>query len=115
MSNKWAKRIQRLELLLESRTRQPTVFRYGPVKYLPDDEIGERHIVASESHATTVPNVERCEFEEQLGPSIDGADLSFNVYLDLGEGSAPALPQALAIPTLPSEASAIEVRQERIL
>jgi hypothetical protein len=112
MSAKWVKRIQRLELLLESSTRRPAVFRYGPVKYLPDDGNGERHIVASARHATAVPNVERCEFEERLGPPPAADDLSFNVYLDVGEGPDSTAPQSCTISTLPSEATSTSVRQE---
>jgi len=115
MSIKWAKRIQRLELLLESRARRPAVFRYGPVKYLAGDVTGERHIVASQNHPTAIPNVERCEFEERVGPAPDSDDPNFNVYLDLREEKDPTAPQSCRISTLPGETSPSAVGQERTL
>jgi hypothetical protein len=115
MSAKWAKRIQKLESILLSRARPPVVFRYGPVRYLRDDVTGERHIVVSESHATSLPNVVRCEFEERVGPRPEeDDDLNFNVHLDLREEGDQPSPGSPMIRTLPSEASSIAVRQERI-
>ncbi len=115
MIRKWEKRIQRLEALLQSSARRPAVFRFGRVQYLDENMAGERHIVVSESLSTAVPQIERCEFAERLGPPPDDGESSFNVYLDLGEGSDSPSPRACEISPVPEELSPSEVDQERIL
>jgi hypothetical protein len=83
MTRTLAKRIQKLESILQTRALPPVVFRYGPVKRLPNDRCGERHVVVSKSEPTALPSVERCEFEEQFGPAPNCHELTFNVYLSL--------------------------------
>jgi len=83
MSNALAKRIQRLESILQTRAVPQVVFRYGCTKLLPNDSAEERHVVVSKSEPTAVPNVERCEFEERIGPAPVGPELVFDVYLSL--------------------------------
>jgi hypothetical protein len=91
MTRTWAKRIQRLESILQTRLLPPVVFRYGSVRRLPSDPPGERHVVVSKNERTALPNVERCEFEERMGPAPACDELSFNVHLSLedeNEGSS---------------------------
>ena len=69
---------------LEARAEQavPPIFRYGWVTPLPEDYIGDRHVVIVKREQGESPNIEWCEFEERpgLGPEVD-ADGSFTVLL----------------------------------
>jgi len=65
MSN-LARRLKRLEIRVA--TGAPAVFRYGWLKSLPDDFVGERHVTIVKRETTNSPNVEWCEFEERVGP-----------------------------------------------
>jgi hypothetical protein len=92
MTKAWAKRIQRLESILQNPRLPPAVFRYGYVRYLPQGTDGERTIAIAKSEPTALPNVERCEFEEHLGPAPEAHDgLTFTVYLRVKDenGSSP--------------------------
>ena len=86
MNQTWAKRIQRLESILQSRALPPVVFRYGSVKRLPIDPPSERHVGISRSESTGRPGVERCEFEERVGPAPPPYGLVFHVYINLEDG-----------------------------
>jgi hypothetical protein len=93
MTKTWAKRIQRLESILQNPGRLPVVFRYGYVRYLPQGTGGERTIAIAKSEPTALPNVERCEFEERVGPASEARDgLSFTVYLSVKDenGNSPS-------------------------
>jgi hypothetical protein len=82
MTRTWAKRIQRLESILQNSGRAPVVFHYGYVRYLPPGTGDERHMAIVKREPTALANVEHCEFEEQLGPAPAAHhDLSFAVYL----------------------------------
>jgi hypothetical protein len=82
MSRSWTKRIQRLESILHKPGRPPAFFRYGYVRSLPQESIGERHIAIAQSEPTTLPNVKRCEFEERVGSEAHD-DFGFTVYLSV--------------------------------
>jgi hypothetical protein len=82
MNERWGKRIQRLESILQKPGRPPVIFRYGYVRSLPQDPSSERHIAIAKSEPTILPNVERCEFEERVG-SEGHADFDFTVYLSV--------------------------------
>src|ERR1019366_4113935 len=45
----------------------------GKLRRLPDDFVGERHVVVVKREATSTPNWETCEFEEWPGPVPPGA------------------------------------------
>lgn len=93
MTKTWAKRIRRLESILQNPGRPPVVFRYGYVRYLPQDTDGERTIAIAKSEPAALPNVQRCEFEERVGPAPAARDdLSFTVYLSVEDenGSSPS-------------------------
>jgi len=79
----WAKRIQKIESMLSIGAQPAMKLRYGYVRRLPEDVEGDRHIGISKSEPTALPNVELCQFEEQLGPAPDVDELSFDVYLSL--------------------------------
>jgi hypothetical protein len=85
------KRIRKLESMLQSRARSAVVFRYGRVKHLPEDTVGERHIAIATSSTTAVCNVEQCEFEERIGPAGCKDDFGFRVYLcsEADDGGQP--------------------------
>ncbi len=61
-----ARRLKRLETRVA--TVPPAVFRYGWLKLLPGDFVGDRHVAIVKREATNAPNVEWCEFEERVGP-----------------------------------------------
>jgi len=53
---------------LEARTEvTPSFFRYGWLKRLPSDYIGERHTVIVKREPTGSPHAEWCESEERPG------------------------------------------------
>jgi hypothetical protein len=82
MKRSLLRRIEKLELILQSRVRPAAVFRYGHIRYLPPDTIGERHIHLVKSEPTALANVQHCEFEERVGPRPEPhPDLSVTVYL----------------------------------
>src|ERR1700683_968989 len=70
MNNVLAKRIRKLESILQARALPPAVFRHGSVQRLPNDTSGERHVAVSRNELTALANVERCEFEERDGPAL---------------------------------------------
>ena len=75
--------LRRLEVL-EARMATvvaPIFFRYGWLRRLPKDFIGERHIITTKTETTCSPHVVWCEFEERPGPKPPGDDRSFTVYL----------------------------------
>jgi hypothetical protein len=92
MTRTWTKRIQKLESILQSSGRRPAVFRYGYVRYLPQSTGGERTIAIAKSEPTALPNVQLCEFEEQVGPAPKArTGLSFTVYLSVeDENGSPS-------------------------
>jgi hypothetical protein len=54
----------------------------GLLRRLPDDFVGERHIVVVSRKATSTPNWEACEFEERPGPEPPGVrDQACRLYL----------------------------------
>jgi len=81
MNKTMEKRIRKLESISQSRARAAVVFRYGRVKRLSADAVGERHIAIATRATTAVRHVEQCEFEERVGPAGPGDELSFHVYL----------------------------------
>jgi hypothetical protein len=82
MKRSFVRRIEKLELILRSRIRPAAVFRYGQIRYLPPDTIGERHIAVVKSEPTALANVQHCEFEERVGPAPEPHnDLNVTVYL----------------------------------
>ena len=73
-------RLERLEAT--TANRRTVVYRYGYLKALPNDFVGERHVVIVKKESAGSPYCEWCDFEERPGPapagSVDGA---FRVYL----------------------------------
>ncbi len=62
---------QRLSLL-EAKfapIANPVTYRYGWLTPLPEDFVGERHIVAAKVSPTSLPHFQWCEFEERPGPA----------------------------------------------
>ena len=54
----------------------------GLLRRLPDEFVGERHIVVVKREPTSTPNWETCEFEERAGPEAPGTrDDAGRVYL----------------------------------
>jgi hypothetical protein len=93
MTRTWAKRIRRLESILQNPGRPPVVFRYGYVRYLPQGIEGKRSISIAKSEPTALAYVQRCEFEERVGPAPEARDgFSFTVYLSAEDerGSSPS-------------------------
>jgi hypothetical protein len=72
-------RIKRLEQMQE--LAKPSIFQYGWLKPLPEDYVGERHVVIVKREPES-PHVEWCRFEERPGlgpPDLDDSNLT--VYL----------------------------------
>jgi hypothetical protein len=55
MKRSFVRRIEKLELMLQSRVRPAAVFRYGSIRYLPPDTVGERHIAIVKTEPTALP------------------------------------------------------------
>jgi hypothetical protein len=75
--------LHRLEVL-EARMAPivaPRFFRYGWLRRLPKEYIGEKHVVVVKRVPTGSPNFEWFESEERPGPAPPGDDDGFNVYL----------------------------------
>jgi hypothetical protein len=49
-------------------------YRIGLLKRLPEDYVGERHVVIVEKEGTSSSGTEWCEFEERPGPPPPGSD-----------------------------------------
>jgi hypothetical protein len=93
MTRTWAKRIQRLESILQNPERLPVVFRYGDVRYLPPGTVGARHVTIAKSEPTSLANVQRYEFEERVGLAPEARDeLSFTVYLSTEDETCQRTP-----------------------
>jgi hypothetical protein len=59
-----------------------SVMQVGSLKKLPDDFVGERHIVVVKWQQTSMPNYESCELEERPGPEPPGVrDQACRVYV----------------------------------
>jgi hypothetical protein len=73
-------RLARLEA--RPQAAKPAILRYGWVKPLPDDYIGEKHTVIVKRELTGQPNIEWCQFEERRGqPPAGRVDGPFVVGL----------------------------------
>ena len=83
MTKTMTKRIRKLASILLASALPPVAFRYGSLKRLPSDASGERHVVVSKREPTSLPNVQRCEFEERVGPAPVVQELSFDIHLSL--------------------------------
>ena len=73
-------RVERLEARIKAS--EPGKLCYGWLTHLPEDFIGERHIVTVKREPTGSPRVEWCHFEERPGPAPPGSDEgNFTIYL----------------------------------
>jgi hypothetical protein len=73
-------RLGRLET--QHREARQSVMQVGSLKKLPDDFVGERHIVVVRRFPTSTPNYELCEFEERPGPEPPGMrDQAWRIYV----------------------------------
>ena len=61
---------------------KPATLQYGYLKPLPEDCVGERHVVIVKREPTSSPGCEWCQFEERRGAAPPGLDDdSLRVYL----------------------------------
>ena len=73
-------RLERLEA--KTANRRTVVYRYGYLKALPKDFVGERHVVIVKQESAGSPYCEWCHFEERPGPAPRGSvDRAYRVYL----------------------------------
>jgi hypothetical protein len=70
MKTKLLSRLGRLEI--RNQEARQSVMQVGSLKKLPDDFVGERHVVVVKRRQTSTPNYESCEFEERPGPEPPG-------------------------------------------
>jgi hypothetical protein len=69
---------------LETRNQEArqSVMQVGSLKKLPDDFVGERHVVVVKRQQTCTPNYESCLFEERPGPEPPGnRDQAFRIFV----------------------------------
>jgi len=72
-------RIKRVEQM--QKLAKPAIFQSGYLKPLPEDYVGERHVVTV-SRERTASNGDWCRFEERPGPGPpDLDDSALTVYL----------------------------------
>jgi hypothetical protein len=57
---------------MHSEQTKPLMLRYGWLKPLPEDYVGERHVVIVKREPTETPNMEWCEFEDLDTPPSRG-------------------------------------------
>jgi hypothetical protein len=79
MSSALKRRLNLLEIRVAT-VAAPVIFRYGWLRRLPKDFIGEKHVVIVSREPTQSSNIEWCRFEERPGPASHGGDRSFTVY-----------------------------------
>ena len=73
---------------LEARNRATEkIIREGLLFLLPDDYVGEKHVVLGSRRPTDLPNHEWCMFQEVPGPGPNEAE-GANVLLCLSETDA---------------------------
>jgi hypothetical protein len=63
------------------RCAAATITRSGIVAQLPDDFVGERHVVMVDCMPTDSPNQQWCIFEERPGPGPNEAEGASVIYL----------------------------------
>jgi len=74
-------RLERLEA--QAQAAREEMIQIGPLKRLPDDFLGDRHVVVVKRYPSSTPNWETCDFEEQPGPEPPGVHEGANrIYLD---------------------------------
>ena len=61
-------RLKRLESQSVERNHPSMLFRWGYLRSLPKDFVGERHVVIVRRERVPGENQEWCEFEERPGP-----------------------------------------------
>ena len=71
----------RLEKLEARRRAAETIERAGIVIQLPDDYVGEKHVVLVSRSPTDTPNLEWCSFEERPGPGPNEAEGAAVIYI----------------------------------
>ena len=80
MSSRLLERVKQLEQRQE--LAKPSIFQSGWLKPLPEDYVGERHVVIVKRERTASPCIEWCRFEERPGAAPpDLNDSNFTVYL----------------------------------
>ena len=72
MRSKLVSRLARLEAEFR-REDAGTVIQIGLLRRLPNDFVGDRHVVVVRREKTGIPDWEGCEFEERPGPAPAGA------------------------------------------
>jgi len=81
MRSKLLSRLERLEA--QAQAARGEMIQIGPLKRLPDDFLGDRHVVVTKRYPSSTPNWETCEFEERPGPEPRGVhDEASRIYLD---------------------------------
>ena len=80
MTTKLKSRLERLEA--QTRQARRSIIKVGRLKRLPDDYVGQRHVVDVDREAPRAPNEETFEFEERPGPAPCGSrDDAIRIYV----------------------------------
>jgi hypothetical protein len=81
MRTKLLSRLERLEV--HAQAAQEATIQIGPLKRLPADFHGDRHVVIARRYPSGTPNWESCEFEERPGPAPSGVqDGASRIYVE---------------------------------
>jgi hypothetical protein len=81
MRLKLLSRLERLEV--QAQATQEATIQIGPLKRLPADFLGDRHVVVARRYPSGTPNWETCEFEERPGPAPSGVqDGASRIYVE---------------------------------
>ena len=81
MRSKLLSRLERLEA--QAQAARGEMIQIGPLKRLPADFIGDRHVVVARRYPSGTPNWETCEFEERPGPALPGVhDGAGRIYVE---------------------------------
>ena len=84
MRLKLLSRLERLEV--QAQATQEATIQIGPLKRLPADFLGDRHVVVARRYPSGTPNWETCEFEERPGPAPSGVQNGASrIYLEEGD------------------------------
>jgi len=68
---------------MQSQEAREAAIQIGVLRRLPDDFVGERHIVVVKRYPTSTPNWQPCEFEERPGPAPSGVqDGASRIYVE---------------------------------
>jgi hypothetical protein len=111
MKSSLKSRIERLEARVPAKP--PGTFRSGFVTCLPEDYVGERHmVVVTREPVEGSPGHELCEFEERPGPAPPGTEEGGFVVCWEREKETDPSPERLSASGPPDHSGRRDLREE---